>query len=78
MLFPLLICVITKLLGFDTFYVMFFTTMAALPSASTVTMLSETFDSNSTYASLTVGVSTLLSVLTIPLVLSLAQWINSI
>lgn len=77
-LFPILICVITKLLGFDTFYVMFFTTMAALPSASTVTMLSETFDSNSTYASLTVGVSTLLSVLTIPLILSLAQWITSI
>ncbi|MBQ8341110.1 MAG: hypothetical protein IJY22_01870 [Clostridia bacterium] len=47
--------------------VLFCTVIAALPSAATITMLSEMYDISPAYAAQTVGSSSLLSVGTLPL-----------
>ena len=70
---PLIICLLAKLLRIPDIYALFATAATALPTASTITMFAETYDLDSGYSSLTVGVSSLLSVLTLPLVLMLAQ-----
>jgi predicted permease len=72
---PLLVCVITKLIGVPQPYAIFLTAAAALPSASATTMMAETYDVSAGYASLAVGTSSLLSILTIPLTLTIAQYI---
>ena len=78
---PLIICVISKLLliilpfeGLET-YAVFVTAAAALPAASSVTMMSETYGLDSGYSSLIVGTSSVLSVLSLPFTLMIAQWI---
>ena len=70
---PLFVCLLAKLLHLPDIYALFATAAAALPTASTITMFAETYDLDSGYSSLTVGVSSLLSVLTLPFVLMLAQ-----
>ena len=75
---PLLVCVITKLINLPQPYAIFLTAAAALPSASATTMMAETYDVSPGYASLTVGTSSLLSILTIPLTLTIAQYIFSL
>ena len=79
--FPLLICLVAKLLlllipaeGLEI-YAIFVTAAAALPTASSVTMMAESYGLDSGYSSLTVGTSSLLAVLTIPLTMMIAQWI---
>ena len=54
-------------------FVMLLTVMAAMPSAAMVSMLSELYDVNPGYASQAVGTTTLLSTLTLPIVLYVAQ-----
>ncbi len=78
---PILVCLICKVLlillpieGFEI-YAIFFTAAAALPSASSVSMMSETYGLDSGYSSLVVGTSSLLSVLSMPLTMMLADWI---
>ena len=79
--FPIIVCLISKLLllvipveGLDV-YATFVTAAAALPTASSVTMMAESYDLDSGYSSLTVGTTSILAVLTIPLTMMLAQWI---
>ncbi len=80
-IFPLLICLISKLLLFIIpvdgleIYAIFVTAAAALPTASSVTMMAENYGLDSGYSSLTVGTSSILAVLTIPLTMMIAQWI---
>jgi predicted permease len=69
LLFPMVVLLITHLLGFSNEIVMLLTVMAAMPSAAMVSMLSELYDVNPGYASQAVGTTTLLCTLTLPLVL---------
>ncbi len=78
---PLVVCLISKVLltvlpfeGLEI-YAIFVTAAAALPAASSVTMMSETYGLDSGYSSLVVGTSSLLSVLSLPLTMLVAQWI---
>lgn len=78
---PIIVCLIAKLLLFIIpvegleIYAIFVTAAAALPSASSVTMMSETYGLDSGYSSVIVGTSSVLSVLSLPLSMMLAQWI---
>ena len=72
-LIPSLAFVICKLLGFSDDIVMFSTAVTALPTASIITMFSETYDISPGYASQTVGVSSMLCLGTLPLMLTLAH-----
>ena len=78
---PIIVCLISKLLitlipveGLEI-YAIFVTAAAALPAASSVTMMSETYGLDAGYSSLVVGTSSLLSVLSLPLTMMIAQWI---
>lgn len=73
--FPLLTCLVTKLLHIPEVYAMFLTAASALPAASNVTMFCELYDIDPSHASLNVGASSLLCVATIPITLKLAQMI---
>ena len=78
---PLIVCAISKviimLLPLENLevYAIFVTAAAALPAASSVTMMSETYGLDSGYSSLIVGTSSVLSVLSLPITLMIAQWI---
>ncbi len=79
--FPLLICLLSKLVliivpieGLEI-YAIFVTAAASLPTASSVTMMAENYGLDSGYSSLTVGTTSILSVLTIPVTMMIAQWI---
>jgi len=78
---PVIICLISKLIitvfniPGGEIYAIFFTAAAALPTASSATMMAETYGLDSGYSSLQVGTSSLLSVLTLPLTMIIAQWI---
>ena len=72
---PLIVCLISKLLGLPYMYAMFATAAAALPSAASAMMFAETYGGDSGYAALTVGTSSLLSVLSLPVTLMIAEWI---
>lgn len=81
LVFPLIVCLVSKLLlavipvdGLEI-YAIFVTAAATLPTASSATMMAETYDLDSGYSSLTVGTSSILAVLTIPLSMMMAQWI---
>ncbi len=78
---PILVCLISKLIlvlipidGLEQ-YAVFVTAAAALPAASSVTMMAETYGLDAGYSSLTVGTSSLLAVGSIPVVMKIAEWI---
>ncbi len=71
--FPLLVCGAMRLLGFSSEWIWFATTVAAMPSATVVTMLAELHDVAPEYSAQVVGTTSLLSVLSMPIVLLLAQ-----
>lgn len=79
---PLLVCLVAKLvtLGMEDPHsiILFCTVIAALPSAATVTMLSEMYDINPGYAAQTVGSSSVLSLGTLPLMYFLGDLIARI
>ena len=77
-LIPAIVFVICKLLGFSNDIVMFSTAVTALPTASIISMFSETYDISPGYASQTVGVSSMLCLATLPLMLTLADKILQI
>lgn len=76
---PLLVCLISKviliLVPVDGLYMyaVFATAAAALPSAAAVTMMSETHGLDSGYSSVIVGTTSLLSVLSLPIVMMIAE-----
>ena len=73
--FPVIFCLLAKLCGLSDTYVLLVTAMAGVPSAATITMLAELHDIEPAYASQTVGMSSVLSTATLPLVMLFAQWI---
>ena len=72
---PMVVCLITKLLRLPDQYILFCTVMAGLPAASTVSMLAELYDIEPGYASQTVGMTSLLTTVTLPVVCLFANWI---
>ena len=72
---PIVICLLAKLLGLSNTYILLVTAMAGMPSAATVTMLGELYDIDPAYASQTVGMTSILSTATLPIVMLFAQWI---
>lgn len=75
---PTLAALVLKALGLDDFYVIFGTVMAALPSASIVTMFGEIYSIDPAYASRLVGLGTLLCTATLPLAVCLGELIASL
>lgn len=79
---PLIVCLLTKLvtLGMADSHniILFCTVIAALPSAATVTMLSEMYDIDPGFAAQTVGSSSVLSLGTLPLLYFLGDLIARI
>lgn len=74
-LLPLVVGVIVKLLGFSDFFTLLSAMMMALPTASSSAMFAETYDLHPDMAAQTVGISTLVSVVTLPPVMRLVQTI---
>lgn len=76
--FPMIMCVLAKLCGLSETYILLVTAMSGMPSAATVTMLAELYEIEPGYASQTVGITSLLSTASLPLVMLFAQWVASI
>ncbi len=70
---PIATGIIMKLLGFSDFFTLLSAMMMALPTASSTAMFAETYDLHPDIAAQTVGVSTLISVVTLPPVMLLVQ-----
>lgn len=77
-LIPCIAALICRLLGADEFVTLFTVTMVALPCAANATMFGELYDIEPEYAAQLVGVTTVLSVLTIPAVLYITDLIMKI
>lgn len=78
LLFPFLLCLLAKLAGLNEFYLLIVAAMAGVPSAATVTMLTELYGIEPEYAAQTVGMTSLLSTATLPLLMLFAQWLARI
>ena len=76
--FPLAFALLAKLCGLSQSYILLVTAMAGMPSAATITMLAELYEIEPGYASQTVGITSILSTATLPLVMLFAQWIATI
>ncbi len=76
--FPIATCLLAKLCGLSDTYVLLITAMAGVPSAATITMLAELYDLEPGYASQTVGLTSLLSTATLPVVMLFAQFVISL
>ena len=72
---PCVIALIYHFCGMSDDYVIFFTVMASLPTAAVTAMFSEIYDMRPDYASKTVGMSTALSMFTIPVAVVLCNLI---
>ncbi len=78
LLLPMFFCVLTKLIGFSDLYILLVTAMVGVPSAASITMFAELYDIEPAYASSTVGMTSVLSTATLPLVMLFAQWVISL
>ncbi len=82
---PLTICVVMKLIGFNSElmllgvsgndWTLFMVAVCALPSATMISMLAEVHDINPSYSAQAVGMTSILSVASIPIVMKLAELI---
>lgn len=75
---PILVCVLLKLCGLSEFLIVFGTVMAAMPSASVITMLGELYGIDPPAASRMVGLTSVLCVLTLPLAVAFAGYIAAL
>lgn len=75
---PALVCCLLKLCGLSEFLIVFGTVMAAMPSASVITMLGELYGIDPACASRAVGLTSVLCVVTLPLAVAFAQMITAI
>ena len=64
---------IVRLLGLDNFYIYFVAIMTALPCASNTVMYAEKYDVAPEFGAKLTGISTVLSVVTVPVVLSIVD-----
>lgn len=74
LILPTVVAVILTLVGLDETMVVFGTLMAAMPSASSVSMFCEMYSIKPKFSATLVGVTSLLSVVTIPLCVKFAQF----
>ena len=74
---PVLVCVVMVLLGMPVEYTVFTVIMAALPSAAVVTMFAEVYGIKPAFAATAEGLTTLLSVVSLPCVMWLTERILS-
>lgn len=74
-LLPLVTALICKFVGMDEELVYFFTLMVAMPSASNTAMYAEKYDIAPVFGATVAGMSTAMSVITIPLVVKLTELI---
>ncbi len=72
---PTVVCLCLRAIGLDSFFVVFGTVMAAMPSASVITMFGELYSIDPGYASRVVGLTSVLSVVTLPIIVSIARTI---
>lgn len=72
---PLIVCLLGKLIGLPAQYILFSVAVAGMPSASNITMFGELYNIAQGYASVTVGMTSLLTVVTLPLVMLIANFI---
>ena len=72
---PLVICLLCKLVGLSSEWTLFLTVIAGMPAASTISMLSDIYEISPGYAAQCVGTTSVLSMLTIPCVVWIAQQI---
>ena len=70
---PLLVCALMRLLGCDADWIIFAAVVVSMPSATTVSMLAELHDISPGYSAQAVGTTSLLSILSMPCVIWLAQ-----
>ena len=74
-LIPVVVCLIEKALGLPSYIILFSAAVSAMPCATNITMFAELYEIAPGYASLTVGVSSLFTVITLPLVMLFANLI---
>lgn len=75
---PLGMCLLTKLLGLSTELALFLTAACAMPSATNVSMLAELHNIDPEYSAQTVGMTSVMSILTIPLIMMTAKLIFNV
>lgn len=73
---PLVLILVFKILGQTSMVAMVILIATSCPIASTGTMFALRFDKNSNYAASLLSISTLLSIVTIPLMVIIAEWIQ--
>lgn len=78
MVVPAIVCVCLKLIGLEAFFIVFGTVMAALPAASMVAILGELYGINPVFASRTVGMTTIMCTVTLPLMVAFASFIATL
>lgn len=74
-LIPFIMCMMTKLLGLSTELSLFFTAACALPSATNVSMLAELYNIDPEYSAQSVGMTSVLSIITIPIIMMAVKFI---
>jgi len=75
---PLVVALLCRLVGLESEMILFGTVMAALPTAANTVMFSEKFDIKSDFAAHGVGLTTLLSAATVPVVVYITMFIINI
>ena len=70
---PMLVCLVMKLLGFGDLWIIFATTISAMPSATSISMLAELYDIKPGFSAQCVGATSLLSIASMPCVIYLAE-----
>ena len=70
---PLVVCVIMKLIGFGDLWIIFATTISAMPSATSISMLAELYEIKPGFSAQCVGATSLLSIASMPLIIYLAE-----
>ena len=75
---PIVVCLLTKLLGLSTELALFLTAACAMPSATNVSMLAELYDIDPEYSAQAVGMTSVLSIITIPIIMMLAKLIFNV
>ena len=75
---PIVICLLAKLLGLSTELSLFFTASCAMPSATNVSMLAELYNIDPEYSAQAVGMTSILSIVTIPVIMMAAKLILNV
>ena len=75
---PIAVCALMRLLGCGEMWILFAAAVTSMPSATTVSMLAELHDISPGYSAQAVGTTSLFSIVTMPCVIWIAQWLISL